>query len=68
MWNNMNNIIVEDQPEPDDIVGKLIQADKEQRRMLEGAMIIGDHIGKSLFLEAAEEIQKLRRVLNITEN
>jgi len=67
MWNSIN-IIQDDQSEPDDIVEKLIQADEEQRRIVEGPMIIGDPPGKSLYLEAAEEIEKLRRVLNITEN
>ena len=68
MWNDINNIVIEDQPEPDDIVEKLVKADEQQRVTLEGAMIINNHPGKSLYLEAAEEIEKLRRVLNITEN
>ena len=26
MWNDINNIVIEDQPEPDDIVEKLVKA------------------------------------------
>lgn len=68
MWNDNNNIIVEDQPEPHDIVEKLIHADERQRITLEGDIVTVFTAGKSLYLEAAEEIKKLRRVLNITEN
>ncbi len=66
MWNTITTTF--DESEPEDIVDRLLHADQQQRKTLEGAMIIGDLPGKSIFLEAAEEIEKLRRVLNITEN
>lgn len=56
--------------EPEDIVEALRKVDAENKRMIEGAMVM--HVGKpqhqSLLERAAEEIEKLRRIVGITEN
>jgi hypothetical protein len=56
--------------EPEDIVEALRKADAENKKMIEGAMVI--RVGKpqplSLLERAAEEIEKLRRIVGITEN
>lgn len=57
--------------EPEDIVEALRKADAENKKMIEGAMVM--HVGKpqqplSLLERAAEEIEKLRRIVGITEN
>lgn len=66
MWNSITNI---SDPEPEkDIVERLLEADQQQRKTLEGAMVIGAPPSKSIFLEAAEQIIALRNVLRMTEN
>lgn len=56
--------------EPEDIVEALRKADTENKKIIEGAMVM--HVGKpqplSLLERAAEEIEKLRRIVGITEN
>ena len=46
---------------------RLIHADQEHRKSIE-AMIKGELTGKSIFLEAAEQIVALRNILGITGN
>lgn len=60
-----------DKPEPEDIVKKLRRMDEENRKSMEGAMVIYHPDwtpGPSLLEEAAQEIERLRRILNITDN
>lgn len=56
--------------EPEDIVEALRKVDAENKKMIEGAMVIqiGKPQHKSLLERAAEEIEKLRRIVGITEN
>lgn len=65
MYNSLTGM---ETPEPKDIVDRLRKADRRERTSLDGAMIIGDFPSKSLWLEAAEEIEKLRRIVGITGN
>jgi hypothetical protein len=63
----MSNTITTTFDEPEDIVDRLIHADQEHRKSIE-AMIKGELTGKSIFLEAAEQIVALRNILGITGN
>jgi|JI9StandDraft_1071089.scaffolds.fasta_scaffold435725_3 arginine utilization protein RocB len=63
MWNTITTTF----DEPEDIVDRLIHADQEHRKSIE-AMIKGELTGKSIFLEAAEQIVALRNILGITGN
>ena len=67
MDTNMSNTITTTFDEPEDIVDRLIHADQEHRKSIE-AMIKGELTGKSIFLEAAEQIVALRNILGITGN
>ena len=71
----MTNVITDfDQSEPLDIVEELLRADALTREFpfLNSATTpnfsISYEADKGLYRRAAEEIQKLRRVLNITNN
>lgn len=66
-WSSSHNTAVEDVPR--DIVEELLYEDQKLKRSFEGAMVMDNFSQRnSIYLRAAQEIERLRRIAGMVNN